>query len=197
MTVPAKTPALSYRRVAKHIAETESFSTEAAILLAFAAETQLLADATSFAVTQLERFTEGGRPCLRVRIEDTAPNPAIWRSTTVVLAADDKFAVRSYDIVLPDGSHLREEFSYDHDAGVPILRSYRFEVVGREGKSRDGSTTVVDRRFGPVPPSEFTEERLLDGPVVHKPAPSDDELYKDPAPSLNSTVPCSRRECSP
>jgi hypothetical protein len=170
----------AYRRVARHIAETEPVSTEAAILLAFAAETHRLVDATSFAVTQLERFIEAGRPCLRVRIEDTAPNPAMWRSLTVVLAADDKLAARSYDTLLPDGSHLHQEFSYDHDAGTPILRSSHFEVVAREGKSRYGTTSVIDRRFGPVPPSEFTEERLLDGPVVHKPAPSDDELFKDP-----------------
>jgi hypothetical protein len=61
-----------------------------------------------------------------------------------------------------------------------VLRSSHYENVGREGKIRDGTTTVVERRFGPVPPSEFTLERLLDGPVVHKPAPSDDDLYKDP-----------------
>ena len=179
---PRPDPELSYRGVVRHIAETgESFSKEAAFLLAIAAETQLLANASTFAVTQFERFTEGGRPCVRVRIENTATKPAMWRSTTVVLAADEKLAARSSDIELHDGSHLRQEFVYDHEAGVPILRSYHYENVGRAGKIRDGTTTVVDRRFGPVPASEFTEEKLLDGPVVHKLAPSDDDLYKDPA----------------
>jgi hypothetical protein len=178
---PRDDPALSYRRVAKHIAETESFIREAAILLAIAGESQLLANASSFAVTKLERFMEGGHPVVRVRIEDTAPHPTAWRSTTIVLAADDNLAARSYDIELPDGSHLRQEFAYDHDAGVPIVRSYHFEAVDHAGKIRDGSTTVVERRLGPVPASEFTEGRLLDGPVVHKPPPSDDDRYKDPA----------------
>jgi hypothetical protein len=176
---PHDDPALAYRRAASRIAANESFSTEAAILLALA-DLQPLADAKSYSVTQLERFTEGGHPYLRVCIEYTAQNPPEWRSITVVLAADDKLAVRSCDIVLPDGSHHRVEYAYDPDAGVPILRSYLFEVVGSTGKIRDGSTTVVERRLGPVLESEFTTDRLLDGPVVHKPAPSDDELYKDP-----------------
>jgi len=177
---PRDDPALAYRRAASRIAETESFSRDAAILLVLAVDLRSLAVAKSYSVTRLERFTEGGHPYLRVCIDDTAQNPREWRSVTVVLAADDKLAARSCESVLPDGSHLREELAYDHDAGVPILRSCRTEVVGRAGKIRDGSTTVVERRFGPVPASEFSEERLLDGPVVHKPAPSDDELYKDP-----------------
>jgi hypothetical protein len=179
-------PAVSYRRVARRIAEAESFGTEAASLLALAAETRTLANPTSFAVTRLERFTEGGRPYLRVCIENTDPNPATWRSTTVVLSADDNFAARSYEIVLPAGSQLRRKFAYGHGAGVPILRSYHDEFVGRDGKIRNSNTTVIDCRFGPVAPSEFTEERLLDGPVVHKPAPSDDERYKDPVTFADS-----------
>ena len=39
--------------------------------------------------------------------------------------------------------------------------------------------TVDDRRFGPVPESEFTRERLLDGPWIEK-AVDTDELYREP-----------------
>jgi hypothetical protein len=177
---PREDPALSYRRVTGRIAEIEPFCTEAAMLLALAGETRFLTSASSLAVTRLERFTEAGRPFLRVSIEDTASNPARWRKTTVVLAADDRLAVRSSDLVLPGGSEVREDFTYARDAGVPILRSYRHQVVGPDGKMRDGSTTVLERRFGAVPGSEFTETKLLDGSVAHSPAPSDDELYKDP-----------------
>jgi hypothetical protein len=177
---PRDDPAISYRRAARRIAESDSSCTEAAVLLALAAETRLLVDPASFAVTRLERFTEGGQPRVRVCVEHIAPNPAMWRSATVVLAADEQLAVRSCDMVLRDGSQLRRNYAYKHDAGVPILRSYRDEVVGRDGKIHNASTTVLDSRFAPVPASEFTEERLLDGPVVHKPAPSDDDLYKDP-----------------
>ena len=178
---PRGDPALLYRRVARHIAETEPFSREAAILLAIAGESQLLAKASSFAVTKLERFMEGGHPVVRVRIEDTAPHPTAWRSITIVLAADDNLAARSYDIELPDGSHCARSSPTTTTPGCPSSARIISRPSITRARSATGSTTVVERRLGPVPASEFTEGRLLDGPVVHKPPPSDDDRYKDPA----------------
>src|SRR5262249_12670840 len=48
-------------------------------------------------VAALERFTEAGRPRVRVRIENNSPAdwPPDWRAVTYVLAADDLYAVQS------------------------------------------------------------------------------------------------------
>jgi hypothetical protein len=177
---PRDDPELSYLRVVRAIVESGGFSKGAALLLALAAEPQIFANESTWAVTKFERFTEGGRHMVRLRIEPTVARPAMRRPMTLVFNADDKLAVWSSDLELPNDTHLRGEYDYDHEGGVPLVRSYHFVVVGREGKVRDGSRRVVERRFGPVPASEFTEARLLDRPVVHKSPPSDEERYKDP-----------------
>jgi len=48
-------------------------------------------------VAALERFTEDGRPRVRVRIEDRSPadQQVDWRAVTYVMAADDLYAVQS------------------------------------------------------------------------------------------------------
>ncbi len=54
-----------------------------------------------------------------------------------------------------------------HD-GIPVLRSIDFSFTSPDGPERRSKVTVVERHFGPVAEEEFTPERLLDGPQVHK-----------------------------
>jgi hypothetical protein len=172
-------PALAYRRISKWIMEGDPVYEAAFLLRDTAEKTKVLVDAT-YAVTALERFSESGRPLMRVRLEDTSPRAAFWRSVTFFIAADDHLAVRSAEVIFADGSRRQTGFTYDHEAGLPVLGSSRRDEAFTGGRTQGEVTRIVARRFGPVPASEFTEERLLDGPVVHKPAPSDEEQYKDP-----------------
>jgi hypothetical protein len=177
---PGEDQALAYHRVARHIAEADYFISEAAALFSLASEKQFISRAKSLYITEFERFDDAGHGCLRLRIEDTDPTSAPWQSVTMALVADERFAMRSSDTMLRDGSHVRAKLAYDHESGVPVLRSLEVKYLGRDDKTRDTSMTVIDRRFGPVPPSEFTEERILDGPVVHTHSPPDDALFKEP-----------------
>jgi hypothetical protein len=176
---PRDDPGLACTRVARQIANLGGFSKEAALLLAFASDPQVFADASKWSVTTLQRFTEGGRHMVRLRLEPNVAALPAQRPVTLVFNADDKLAVWSSDIEVPGGIHLRAEYEYDHEAGVPLLRSYRYVVGGGKGAVRDGHQRVVERRFGPVPASEFTEARLLDGPATHTLPVPDEERYKE------------------
>ncbi len=118
-------------------------------------------------VTALERFTEDGRPRIRVRIEDHWPGgPLRWRATTFVLAPDDLYAVQSEQVegVGPDKLTYRSEYTYDRHEGIPVLRSRHTTETTPSGKSTSFDLKVVERRFGPIPEEEFDPDRFLDGP---------------------------------
>ena len=178
---PATTRAAAYRRALNRITELDQVSREATVVLSISKGLSNLVDTSRIVVTRLERFIDAGHAMVRLRLDDSALRPTPWRSVTMVLAADDSFSARSSEFELTDGSIIRSEITYDHLVGQPVVSGLHYAVEGHDGKTRAGKTTILERSFGPVPASEFTEAKLLDGPVVHKPLPADEEVYKDPA----------------
>jgi hypothetical protein len=177
---PRATRAATYRRAKRRITRRDPVSREAALLLAISDELGDLAVMPGIVVTRLERFEDAGHPMVRVRLEDPAVHPVQWRALTIVMAAEDWLAPRTLEVEFSDGSTSRSEITYDRGDGQPVLHGIRRVIEGRAGKSRVITTRVVQRAFGPIPAPEFTEAKLLDGPVVHKPAPTDSELYQEP-----------------
>jgi hypothetical protein len=138
-------------------------------------------------VTRLERFTEEGRPRVRVRIEDRSPNPWVpWRADTFVLAADDHFTVQSVqcEVAAPKPVTYRSEFTYDRHEGTPVVRSVHTTTEA----SGPSDWKVVERQFGPVPEEAFDPECFLDGPRMaeERPRPYESSLlgrwYRSPLP---------------
>jgi hypothetical protein len=127
-------------------------------------------------VAAFERFTEGDRPWVRVRIEDRSPadEKVPWRSMTCVLAADDLYATRIQrsEDVGAKGTTYESEFTYDRHEGIPVLRSIHTATAAADGSRGTDDLKIVDRRFGPIPEQEFDPDRFLDGLQVTKP-PSD------------------------
>lgn len=160
------TPEHSYRRMLATIDRRAYFVKTAALLLEISDEMRFRVDASAFIVTKLERYSEGERHFVRVRLEDRMPSDEIpWRSTTVVLSADDDFAVRSIETEDPRGETAHGEIEYDRHEGVPVPREYRVSTTARDGSPHSSMrVTVVERRFGPVAEDEFDLEALLDGP---------------------------------
>ena len=121
-------------------------------------------------------------PCVRAAHRGQRPrsHAGVAIRSRSCSAADDKLAVRSSDIELhgrlapAPGVRLRPR---SRGAHPPLLSATRSSAA--RARSRTAPTTVVDRRFGPVPASEFTEERLLDGPATHTLPVPDEEHYKE------------------
>ena len=91
-------------------------------------------------VAALERFTENGRPRVRVRIEDLSPadQQVDWRAMTYVLAADDLYAVQSErsEGGGRDNGTSQSEFTYDRHDGIPVLRSRHTTTSAPTGPTR-------------------------------------------------------------
>lgn len=173
----------AYRRNLDRLAGLDHVSHWAALLLVYGDELGDRAEPPNVVVTRLERFEEGGRPMVRVRLDDPAPVPSQWRSVTILMGAGDSLAARAADLELADGSRVRIRLTYeDRGESTPVIGGTRTTVEDRDGKSHSGGTTrILERAFGSVPASEFNESRLLDGPVVHKPGPLPDQAYRDAA----------------
>jgi hypothetical protein len=174
-------PEAAYRRMLGSVRVTEQVTEAPASLLQLADELRNRVDTSRIAVTKIERFTEGDRRYVRVRLEDRTAGVG-WRSVTAVLSADDHFAVRSNEVERTDGTVVRGTFEYDDHDGVPVLRSSRSAGPSSDGGRFEGRLTVLERRFGPTPESEFTPERLLDGPTVRK--PPDPDPYRTDRPTF-------------
>jgi hypothetical protein len=136
-----------------------------------------------FVVAGLERFTENGRPRVRVRIEDRAP--ADWsddfRSKTFVLAADDIYATLSTQFEDASRGVYQSEFTYDRHEGLPALRSVHATTTVPDGTHKTFDMKFVERRFGPVPEEEFDPGRFLDGPQT---TITDPDFYTDEPSTL-------------
>ncbi len=121
-------------------------------------------------VTALERFTEAGRPRVRLRIEDHSQAHKLLdcRAVTYVLAADDLFGALSERIegLGPAKQTYQVEYTYDRHEGIPVMRSERMSEVSPKGPPKTNELKVVERRFGPIPEEEFDPDRFLDGPRV-------------------------------
>ncbi len=93
-----------------------------------------------------------------------------WRSVTLVLAADDLFAMQACEYVLPgqERETIRGDVEYDRHEGVPVVRGSRSSGASPDGKSDTSRQKVLERRFEAVPAEEFTPERFLDGPRLIK-----------------------------
>jgi hypothetical protein len=118
-------------------------------------------------VAGLERFTENGRPRVRVRIDDRSPADGSdpWRSKTFVLAADNMYATlseRSEGGNREIGAY-QSEFTYDRHEGLPVPRSVHATTTAPDGAPGTIDLRFVERRFGPVPEVEFDPDRFLDG----------------------------------
>jgi hypothetical protein len=164
---PTVSPERSYRRMLSAIDRRESVTKMAAALLSLAEDLQDRADISAIVVAKLERFTAGVRRFVRVRLEDRTPAAGVpWRSLTLILSADDHFAVRSHELERSGGSKLQGEFAYDVQHGLPVVRSLRNTSTAPDGTRTTSSFTVVDRRFEPTPEAEFSPERLLAGAPV-------------------------------
>jgi hypothetical protein len=138
-------------------------------------------DTSHVVVTELERFTELGRRFIRLRFEDHSPKPHVpWRSDTVVLDADNDLVAYSELVDIGNGTILRWNNTHEIRDGVPSLRTRHLSVTGVKGVEREGSMTIQDCQFGPIPESEFTPEGLLDGPVIHRLADAGHDIWKDP-----------------
>jgi hypothetical protein len=172
----------AYRRALRRISELDPVQTDALLLLSLTEELRHnVTNPEAVVVTQLERSSGAGRPTVRVRFENPVHPPGAWRSITMTLATDEAYAGTGCEIELPDGTLLRSGIEYDRTGAQPLLRGNRFSVDGPRGTLRSGETRIVACTFGPIPEKEFTEARLFDAPVIHKPPESDDERYKDPA----------------
>ena len=167
-------PAKSYRRITRAIERREYVSKLAAILLALVEEEDHL-----IIVTKLERFSDQGRPRIRVRLEDLTHDPGNhWFALTAVLSPADHFAAQSDVIENQQTGTLRREYVYDRHNGVPVLRELIGSSTQPGGEKRATRITVIDRRFGPVPESEFAREQLLQGRWVEK-AADPEEQYRE------------------
>ena len=162
-------PDQAYRRVLNSINNQEPTHMSAPFLLEIAQMMGNYGDTSTFKVTALERFAEDGRQYVRVRIEDERkPQPSFVRTVTAVLSADDHFAVRSTEYEDREGGKGHGTYVYDRHDGIPVLRSSKIQYPGRDGRSTTSELKVIERKFGPLPESEFTTERFLNGPTVLK-----------------------------
>ena len=127
-----------------------------AILLTMADEQRNRDDWSEVMVTKLEHFKEGGNPCVRVRLEDQSHEEIVpWCAFTAVLSPADRFAVQSDLIELGQMTTLHGEYSYDRYGSLPVLRESNSLTTGRR-RNCATKITVAERRFGPVPESEFS-----------------------------------------
>jgi hypothetical protein len=173
-------PTTTYRRLTRAIERRQFVTGLAAILLTMADEQRNRDDWSKVMVTKLEYFKDGGNPRVRVRLEDQTQGESVpWRAFTAVLSPADHFAVQSDVIELGQKATLNGEYSYDRYGGLPVLRESKSSTTGPDGASGVTKITVVDRRFGPIPESEFTRERLLEGPWIDK-AVDPEEIYREP-----------------
>jgi hypothetical protein len=119
-------------------------------------------------VEEFQRFTEGERRYVRVRLADHIPNDTgKERTLTFVLAADDFYTLRSVQDDDADGS-LRGSFEYAERDRMPLLMAQHALTTSKDGSQTTTSWTFAERTFEATPESEFSPEWLLDGPVVHK-----------------------------
>jgi hypothetical protein len=119
-------------------------------------------------VEEFQRFTEGDRRYVRVRLADHVPNNfGKERTLAFVLSPDDLYSVRSVQIDDAGGS-TQGSFEYTVRDGMPVVTAHHFLTTGKDGSRTSGGWTIAERSFEPTPESEFSPERLLDGPVVHE-----------------------------
>jgi hypothetical protein len=131
----------------------------------------LLVSHDHYVVTALERFSDDGRPRVRLRIEDHSPPgwQSQWRARTLILAADDLYVTlseRTEGTGRDNQLSHQTSFTYDRHEGIPVLRRERAETTGADGAHGTSELDVVERRFGPIPEEEFDPDRFLDGTRV-------------------------------
>ena len=162
-----RTPDQARHRALRRINEFDAAGRRSVALVALTDDIARLDLVDHLVVTALDRFTEADRPRVRVRIEDHSPadRRRYWRAVTYVLAADDLYAVQSEraEVVEPVNTTYRSSFTYDRHEGIPVLRSVQFSTDSPSGSRSTSELKVVERRFGPIPESEFAPESFLDG----------------------------------
>ncbi len=172
------TPERSYRRILSEIGHRELLTDMAGGLLTVAKGLRDREDPSTMAVVELTPFVEDDRRFIRVRLEDRTASVPPWREYTVVLAADDHFAVRSDEIDLSTGMKLTGEFLHDRHGELPVIHSILSSGLWADGTRTTSRLTVLERRFEPTLEAEFAREHLLAGAPVHTitaPGPYDGE----------------------
>ncbi|HKI17537.1 MAG TPA: hypothetical protein VKA15_06640, partial [Isosphaeraceae bacterium] len=183
---PNRDPDQSYRRTSDAIDNLDTRGKMSAILLHVAESLNRRVDTRNLVVAGFERFTEKGRPLVRVRLENPSKDDSLpWRSALLVLAVDQLFAVQYYEYVRPGGARqtLGGDFAYDVHEGIPILRSFQTSGTSPDGKITSAHFKVVDRNFEPLPEEEFTLERLLGESVARR------VINPDPPPQETGAFP--------
>jgi hypothetical protein len=169
------TPPQLRHRILQRIDELDVAGRRSAALIALADDLPGFRGIDAFAVTALERFTESGRPRVRVRIENHFPasNPLRWRADTYVLAADDLYATQSEHVegVGPDSKTYQTNFTYDRHEGTPVLSSMQTMDDSPAGSHPTSELEVVERQFGPIAEEDFDPDRFLDGPQIKETQP--------------------------
>lgn len=170
----------AYRHAFAQVVARDEVADQSALLRSLSRDLGSLADVPKIVVTQLDRFEDAGMPRVRVTLRGTELRPVRWRSVSIVMAADDALAAVSSDFEYGDGSRWHTQISYGHEGVVPVVQRIEGTSKAERRAERVNETKVVERTFGPVPASEFTAAKLLDGPIVHKPGRSENPVYKDP-----------------
>ncbi len=161
----------SYQGALGQIDRADMVRAETAVLLALS-DDLFGRDHAGIVVAGFERFTEKGRPIVRVRFEDRSP-PDLgtpWRMASYDLAADDFYMAKSIRIERgpPTNSTQQSEFEYDRHDGLPIVRAAHTTIASSDGSTETLEMTITDRQFGPVPEDTFDPDRFLDGPQVRE-----------------------------
>jgi hypothetical protein len=156
-----------YRTVAHHIDMFELVTGATAPLISQALVSTSLADPLSMEVTRLRRFEEKRRAFYDVELEADPPGNPQFRRISLQVAADDH-TVAHDESEGREGNVWKTDAVYSAGGSLPLLQS----MLGK-GRWKDGTTAttevhVIDRKFGPVPESEFTLEHLIGNAPVHR-----------------------------
>jgi hypothetical protein len=164
----------AYQRMVHRIMREEQCTFAAAFLPELIGDIFERTDAGNVILTKLERDSEGGRPRVKLVLEDHSPEKYVpWRSFTALFSADDHFVIQSYEYEGQSNSWGGAEFQYDRHEGLPVLQSRHEYGTQPTGWKGSGEMTVVEQTFGPIPDDEFAPDRVLDGPSVTVPIDGD------------------------
>jgi hypothetical protein len=126
---------------------------------------------SDYEVVTLRITTNDGHRLVTLRLRTIPEVTGIGRDDcTFVFDADDLFVVRS-----ERAESYEFQFDYDHEGGRPIFRAQTGRFTGLDPSRPKGSTRleVTQRRFGPIPESEFAPESFLDrlkaGGIIRQP----------------------------
>ena len=185
-----RTPDQSRHRALRRIDEFDYAGRRSVALVALADDIADLARSVSFdhlVVTALERFTEAGRPRVRLRIENHSPADwrLDWRAMTYVLAADDLYAAQSER---SEGVEARQHYVSIRASRTIDTRGSRAALHAdcRQSRPRGAEDERAEGRRPPIRPDPR-------GGVRPRPLPRRPAGDGDPSPAPPPDDPCDAR----